>query len=96
MGLDSKLNCYSILGGRRTNLEGDQEINAVLQRILQTIAEPVSIDMDITAHVSASLGYSLFPDDAQDMGLLMRYADTAMYQAKKQGKNCCVRYSAET
>lgn len=79
-----------------TNLEGDQEINAVLQRILQTIAEPVSIDMHITAHVSASLGYSLFPDDAQDMGLLMRYADTAMYQAKKQGKNCCVRYSAET
>ena len=34
----------------------------------------------------ASIGISLFPDDAHDVGSLLRAADIAMYEAKSQGK----------
>jgi len=40
-----------------------------------------------TAHrITASIGISIYPDDADNEEKLLRYADTAMYRAKKQGK----------
>lgn len=38
-------------------------------------------------YVSASIGISLFPEDATEMHVLLRNADTAMYFAKERGKN---------
>ena len=37
---------------------------------------------------SLSIGAAIFPDDGQDTGTLMRSADTALYQAKRQGRHC--------
>jgi diguanylate cyclase (GGDEF)-like protein/PAS domain S-box-containing protein len=37
--------------------------------------------------VGTSLGASLYPDDAEDARSLLRYADSAMYQAKAEGRN---------
>ncbi|CAN7515551.1 GGDEF/EAL domain-containing response regulator [Duganella sp. LjRoot269] len=37
--------------------------------------------------VGISLGASLFPDDAQDSRSLLRYADSAMYAAKAEGRH---------
>jgi len=37
--------------------------------------------------VGASIGIALYPDDSIDRNLLLRYADIAMYHAKKSGKN---------
>lgn len=42
---------------------------------------------DKTVHVGASVGVSLFPNDAQDAESLLKNADIAMYQAKQAGKN---------
>ena len=39
--------------------------------------------------ISASIGISLFPDDAADAETLMKHADSAMYGAKQAGKNAC-------
>ncbi|MYM76290.1 EAL domain-containing protein, partial [Duganella sp. FT134W] len=36
--------------------------------------------------VGISLGASLYPDDAADVRSLLRYADSAMYQAKTEGR----------
>ncbi|WP_172426024.1 putative bifunctional diguanylate cyclase/phosphodiesterase [Sulfuricaulis limicola] len=38
-------------------------------------------------YISASIGISLFPEDATEMHALLRNADTAMYFAKERGKN---------
>ncbi|WP_312434230.1 EAL domain-containing protein [Janthinobacterium sp.] len=37
--------------------------------------------------VTCSVGVSLFPGDAQDLNMLIRNADVAMYQAKARGRN---------
>ena len=42
---------------------------------------------DSQATLSASFGVSLFPEHAQDCETLLRAADIALYQAKREGKN---------
>ena len=37
--------------------------------------------------VTASIGISIFPIDGRDANTLLRHADAAMYEAKRQGKN---------
>ncbi|MEJ2403500.1 MAG: EAL domain-containing protein [Candidatus Thiodiazotropha sp.] len=44
---------------------------------------------------TASLGISLYPDDSKDVDQLLRNADTAMYQAKQQGRNNYCYFSAK-
>ena len=44
--------------------------------------------------LSASIGISVYPDDASDAAALMKHADTAMYRAKQAGKNTCCFYRA--
>lgn len=78
-----------------TSFEHEEEVLTVLQRVLVEIAKPVSVSAVATAEVSVSIGYAVFPDDASEKGLLLRRADHAMYEAKKQGKNCIVRFLAE-
>jgi hypothetical protein len=46
------------------------------------------------ASVTASIGISMFPDDAADASALMKHADMAMYRAKQAGKNCVRFYSS--
>jgi diguanylate cyclase (GGDEF)-like protein/PAS domain S-box-containing protein len=38
-------------------------------------------------HLTASIGVSTYPDDGEDAEILMKNADTAMYQAKEKGRN---------
>ena len=46
------------------------------------------------AKVTASIGISIFPDDAADAQSLLKHADTAMYAAKQAGKNTCRFYAS--
>ena len=45
--------------------------------------------------IGISLGVSLFPDDAQDARTLLRYADSALYHAKAEGRNNLKFYQPE-
>jgi diguanylate cyclase (GGDEF)-like protein/PAS domain S-box-containing protein len=46
-------------------------------------------------HLAVSMGVSLFPDDAQDFRTLMRFADSALYHAKEEGRNNVQFYRPE-
>lgn len=61
-------------------------VEAVCGRILASLEEPFTIESDQVA-VTASLGITLFPDDATDLTELFKNADMAMYAAKGKGRN---------
>lgn len=56
----------------------------VLQRVLESISEPVPID-SADVCVSCSIGAAFFPHDGTEPETLLRNADAAMYQAKQRG-----------
>lgn len=58
----------------------------VAQKILHTLAEPFEIEQNLFS-LSCSVGISVYPDDADDFDSLMQKADTALYQAKNNGRN---------
>jgi diguanylate cyclase (GGDEF)-like protein/PAS domain S-box-containing protein len=70
-----------------TNLENSHEVYEVLQRVMEAIAQPVTIDEAHDVAVTASIGIALFPQDSDDSDTLLRHADQAMYVAKASGKN---------
>ena len=55
------------------------------RRMLQAVAEAHSIDRH-DLHVNTSIGVSVYPDDGLDAETLIKNADTAMYQAKENGR----------
>ncbi|EAV44503.1 hypothetical protein SIAM614_05055 [Roseibium aggregatum IAM 12614] len=61
------------------------------QALLQAFATPQMIEGK-PRHVGLSIGYVHYPMDGSDIDELMRHADLALYQAKSERKNKCVRY----
>jgi diguanylate cyclase (GGDEF)-like protein/PAS domain S-box-containing protein len=57
----------------------------VAARMLKAVAEPHPIDSH-DLYVTTSIGVSVFPDDGRDAETLIKNADTAMYQAKENGR----------
>lgn len=58
----------------------------VAQKVLSTVGKPFLLRGD-EFRVTASIGISTYPKDGLDEQTLTKNADTAMYQAKEQGKN---------
>jgi diguanylate cyclase (GGDEF)-like protein/PAS domain S-box-containing protein len=67
------------------DVEGLDRVSTTVRRLLRVGAEPHSIDQH-DLHVTACIGVSIFPDDGLDPETLIKNADTAMYQAKENGR----------
>lgn len=76
------------------DLVNTEDCEPVLERLLLATAQPVMVD-EMLLHVSASIGVTLYPQDAVDADQLMRHADQAMYLAKDAGKNCYQLFDTE-
>jgi predicted signal transduction protein with EAL and GGDEF domain len=55
-------------------------------KILAALAPPHLIDQQ-ELHISASIGISIYPEDGTDAEALTKSADTAMYNAKENGRD---------
>jgi diguanylate cyclase (GGDEF)-like protein/PAS domain S-box-containing protein len=62
-------------------------------KILALVSPPVPLSgQDL--HVTTSIGVSIHPFDGLDLETLVKNADTALYRAKDQGRNCYRLYTA--
>jgi diguanylate cyclase (GGDEF)-like protein/PAS domain S-box-containing protein len=68
-----------------SEVEHPEDAAITARRIIQAVAEPQSIDQH-DLHVTTSIGLSLYPDDGLNAETLVKNADTAMYQAKENGR----------
>lgn len=72
--------------GILVDLKHAEDAVIVARHMLKELSEPVVLEQGV-AHISGSIGISLYPDDADNADMLTRNADTAMYQAKEKGRN---------
>jgi len=66
--------------------------------VAQSLLEALSTAFEIEGHeinISASIGVSMFPENSVDADLLLQQADTAMYAAKRNGKNQMMYFTPE-
>ena len=77
-----------------TELAHSEDAELIAKKMINAISEPVFVGNE-RIDTSASIGISLFPDDAKNSKALIKAADTAMYHAKAQGKNTCQLYASE-
>jgi predicted signal transduction protein with EAL and GGDEF domain len=67
-------------------LARDQDAALVAEKLMAAVKKPLAIEGHDLA-VTASVGISLYPHDGDDVGALIRNADSAMYHAKERGRN---------
>ena len=68
-----------------SEIEQAEDAAVAARRMLDSVAEAHSIDQH-DLHVTTSIGVSVCPDDGLDAETLIKNADTAMYQAKENGR----------
>lgn len=75
------------------SLRAQEDAISIARKILETIREPFFIE-GRELFVTTSIGVSIFPEDGNQADALIKSADTAMYQAKENGRNNIQSYNA--
>jgi len=70
------------------------DTSLIAHKILKVLSEPITINSN-NLYVSSSIGISIYPDDGEGTQNLIKYADSAMYKAKEEGRNNFQFYSVE-
>nr|WP_094462896.1 EAL domain-containing protein [Pannonibacter phragmitetus] len=77
-------------------LEGSIASSEELPPFLRGLREKLSLPVHLAGqsfHVTSSMGAACYPDDATEAAALVQCADTAMYTAKRAGRNTFHLYS---
>lgn len=69
-----------------SNLRSPNDAVRVAEMVLALFSEPLTLG-GRELFITASIGISVYPEDGRDTSTLLSHADSAMYQAKRLGKN---------
>lgn len=69
-----------------TQLESVEQAHHITEKILHQCCQPIEIDKKCY-QLGASIGVSIYPNHGNDLGQLLKAADRAMYDVKKNGKS---------
>jgi diguanylate cyclase (GGDEF)-like protein/PAS domain S-box-containing protein len=68
------------------DLDRGEEARHVAEKIIATFARPFLLH-DHQIYTTTSIGISLFPNDSKQVPDLIKFADSALYEAKSHGRN---------
>ncbi len=74
--------------------EADKKVEDLAQKLLRVVAQPLSV-LDHELQITASIGTVLFPDGHENADSILKFADTAMYRAKANGRDTIMRFDSE-
>ncbi|WP_181347547.1 diguanylate cyclase domain-containing protein [Thalassobacillus sp. CUG 92003] len=75
------------------DIASEEDVAIVTDRIMNHVEQPMVMD-GATLNITASIGASIYPAHGTDDQRLLSLADTAMYQAKRIGKQRMALYQA--
>ena len=75
------------------NIEQAADAERVARELLRAFAAPLHLESGEEVLISPSIGISVYPDHGEEPDQLLKYADTAMYQAKERGRNTYMVYA---
>ncbi len=65
-----------------------QDVAQVTLRLMEAVNEPVRLESAVPElRLGASIGVALYPENGQDLSQLSRAAETAVHQAKREGRS---------
>ncbi|MBA1147934.1 EAL domain-containing protein [Ectothiorhodospiraceae bacterium WFHF3C12] len=67
------------------DIDAPEDIATVAEKLVHALASPYRID-GAEVPCTASIGIAVFPSDTRELDRLQRYADMAMYRAKREGR----------
>lgn len=74
-----------------TEQTDEDGVGRVIDRVSSALSAPMQIG-GIVHTLTPSIGWCRYPDAGRDADTLLKHADMAMYQAKRQGRNRAVAY----
>jgi diguanylate cyclase (GGDEF)-like protein/PAS domain S-box-containing protein len=69
------------------------EAERIAEKVIAAFEEPLELDSGQEVVISPSIGISMYPDHGQSPSDLLKFADTAMYQAKDHGRKTWMVYT---
>lgn len=69
-----------------SDLDDLHSLERIASNIIKSLSQPFPLEGDVI-YVSASIGITLYPNDADDVNGLLKNADQAMYFAKDSGRS---------
>jgi diguanylate cyclase (GGDEF)-like protein/PAS domain S-box-containing protein len=75
-------------------VESNRDVETVAHKVLTALSEPFEIESH-TLQISASAGISMYPANGENSEALLQFADAAMYESKKNGRNIYCFFAPE-
>ncbi len=69
-----------------------EHVANIARKLLEATRKPFMFH-DREVRITTSIGIAIYPEDGEDVGMLIKHADLAMYQAKEMGRDNCLRYA---
>lgn len=76
-----------------SDMQNVDDAMPMLERLLVSLRDPFVFE-SFSFLIGASIGVAIYPDDSEDIDMLVRYADSAMYRSKESGKNRITYYAS--
>jgi diguanylate cyclase (GGDEF)-like protein/PAS domain S-box-containing protein len=77
-----------------SDIDSIADVHPLFERILQRLKEPFLVNGTLM-NIGVSIGAAFYPDHGEEIEILVRHADAAMYRSKENGRNQITYFDQE-